>query len=264
MNKAISIPIAAALILMTVAGRADEEKFPELKVGRVIYTNVVVVSKNPTEIFILHKGGATNLKLKSLGPELQKHFAFDPEKAVALERKRAEEAADYLAALAAANARKAPSSAPKEIWAKSFLGQKAPELVIQKWLTPQPETEGKFLLVAFWATSSAPSVKTVPLLNALHQKFGNKVVVIGLSDEPEEKMRALSEPPVDFFSGMDPDGKTLKQIEIKALPHVLLIDPAGTVRWEGFPLLEGHELTESIVQQIIEKDSPNPSEASPP
>jgi len=37
------------------------------------------------------------------------------------------------------------------------------------------------------------------------------------------------------------------------IPHCMLIDPKGIVRWEGFPLLEGHELTEEVIEKLIAK-----------
>ena len=80
-------------------------------------------------------------------------------------------------------------------------------------------------------------------------------MVIALSDEKEETVRALTEPFIEFFSGIDPEGKTLKTAEVKALPHALLIDPSGIVRWEGFPSLEGHELTETVMQELLGKAS---------
>ena len=35
--------------------------------------------------------------------------------------------------------------------------------------------------------------------------------------------------------------------EITGIPHVIVIDPKGIVRWEGFPLLSGEELTEKVI-----------------
>jgi hypothetical protein len=44
-----------------------------------------------------------------------------------------------------------------------------------------------------------------------------------------------------------------KEVKVTGIPHVLIIDPNGIVRWEGFPLLEGFELTEQVVADILAK-----------
>jgi len=33
----------------------------------------------------------------------------------------------------------------------------------------------------------------------------------------------------------------------------MIIDPQGIVRWEGFPFLSGHELTEEVVENLLRK-----------
>jgi cytochrome c biogenesis protein CcmG/thiol:disulfide interchange protein DsbE len=252
-------------VMLALAGNllhAADEKFPQLKIGDDIYTNVLVTSKTATDIFILHKGGVANFKLKNLSPELQKQFGFDPEKAATQEKTQAEADAAYKANLRSAETVETENTnstvavdSQKEIWAKRFLNEKAPEIVIEKWLSAKPETDGKFLLVDFWATWCGPCRKAIPELNQLHQKFGKKLVVIGLSDEPEEKVRAMTDPPIEYFSAIDTAGTTKKILEVRGIPHVLIIDPKGIVRWEGFPLLDGHELTEQVVQDILTKYS---------
>jgi hypothetical protein len=42
-------------------------------------------------------------------------------------------------------------------------------------------------------------------------------------------------------------------VEVKGIPHVMIIDPQGIVRWEGFPFLSGHELTEEVVKNLLRK-----------
>ena len=135
-------------------------------------------------------------------------------------------------------------AAEKKLWAKSFLGQKAPELVVEKWLTEKPDTAGKFVLIDFWATWCPPCRKAIPELNALHAKFKDRLVVIGVSDEPEAKVKALADPKIGYFSALDTQARTKKLLEVSGIPHVIILDPQGVVRWEGFPFLEGHELSE--------------------
>ena len=33
----------------------------------------------------------------------------------------------------------------KQLWAKSFLNEKAPELTVETWISKKPDTEGKFV-----------------------------------------------------------------------------------------------------------------------
>jgi cytochrome c biogenesis protein CcmG/thiol:disulfide interchange protein DsbE len=143
----------------------------------------------------------------------------------------------------------------KQIWAKSFLGQQAPKLVVERWLTPAPKTEGKFVLVDFWATWCGPCRRAIPELNDLQGRFGDRLCVIGISNEPAATVRAMTSPKIEYSVAIDTGRRMYGELEIIGIPHILLIDPSGVVRWEGFPFLEGEELTPEVVGQIIEKYS---------
>src|SRR5213592_4857047 len=95
------------------------------------------------------------------------------------------------------------AAAEKQIWAKSFLNQKAPPLVVEKWLSKEPDRKGKFVLIDFWATWCGPCRKAIPELNAFHKKFAEKLVVIGVSNEPEKTIAKFSKPKIEYFSAID-------------------------------------------------------------
>ncbi|MCK0132633.1 TlpA family protein disulfide reductase [Flavobacteriaceae bacterium F08102] len=142
-------------------------------------------------------------------------------------------------------------SQEKKLWAKSYLNNKAPELVVEKWLTKKPNTDGKFILIDFWATWCGPCKRAIPDLNKYHQKFSDNLVVIGLSNESKKKVKAMKIPKIAYFNAIDTKER-LKQIyEVKRIPHCVLIDPNGIVVWEGWPHQNGYELTEETIGNLI-------------
>jgi len=141
----------------------------------------------------------------------------------------------------------------KKLWAKSFLNQKAPELTVEEWISEKPDTQGKFILIDFWATWCGPCRKAIPELNEFQKTFKDQLIVIGISDEPAEKVKAMKEPAIEYYNGIDSKKSMSGILQIQGIPHVILIDPKGIVRWEGFPLLEGHELTVEVIKKLIEK-----------
>lgn len=141
----------------------------------------------------------------------------------------------------------------KKMWAKSIINQKAPKIEVEKWLTEKPNTEGKFILIDFWATWCGPCKKAIPELNQFKNEFSNDLVIIGISDEPKNVVEQLTQPKIEYFSAIDTQSRLYNQLEIKGIPHCVLIDPNGIVRWEGFPFLDGEELTSKVIKEIIEK-----------
>ncbi|PXY40055.1 alkyl hydroperoxide reductase [Flavobacterium cheongpyeongense] len=141
----------------------------------------------------------------------------------------------------------------KRLWAKSIINQKAPKLDVEKWISDQPETKGKFILIDFWATWCGPCKIAIPELNRFKKEFENELVVIGISDESKEAINALETPKIEYYSAIDTGRTMYNKLEVQGIPHCILIDPDGIVRWEGYPILNGFELTSEVIKDIITK-----------
>ncbi len=139
----------------------------------------------------------------------------------------------------------------KQLWAKSFLNKKAPEIVVEQWLTDAPDTEGKFVLIDFWATWCGPCKKAIPELNVYHEKFKDQLVVIGISDETQAKVEKMKTPKMDYYSAIDTQERLENIYEVKGIPHCVIINPEGIVVWEGWPHLPGFELTEKVIEDLL-------------
>lgn len=59
---------------------------------------------------------------------------------------------------------------------------------------------------------------------------------------------------MDYSVAIDPDKKMDLAINVKGIPHVLIISTDGIVRWQGFPFSSEEPLTADIVKQIIDAD----------
>ncbi len=144
-------------------------------------------------------------------------------------------------------------SQDKKLWAKSVINQKAPKLQVEKWLTDKPDTKGKFVLIDFWATWCGPCRRAIPELNKFKKEFEKDLIVIGISDETQEKVQSLTNPKIEYYSAIDTERRMYNSIEVQGIPHCILIDPDGIVRWEGYPILTGYELTSKVIEDIIKK-----------
>ena len=95
----------------------------------------------------------------------------------------------------------------------------------------------------------APCPESNLELNEIAKEFSKDVVVIGISDEPVEKIKGWKNPLCEYYYGVDTKKTMDKFTEIKGIPHVIIIDPKVLSAGKVFPLLENHKLTPEVVKK---------------
>ena len=97
------------------------------------------------------------------------------------------------------------------MWAKSFLNEKAPELTVETWISKKPDTEGKFVIIDFWATWCLPCLFQLPEFEKLSEKYPD-IRFIGISIDQNEKL---------WVKRLKKDGMPAHIQEVLADPYVV-------------------------------------------
>lgn len=176
----------------------------------------------------------------------------------------------------------------KTIWANSHMFADAPLPEVQKWMKDKPELDGKFLVIEFWRTWCGACKRMTPRMNALQDKYGDELVVIGITGEDEEAVKNYTGPEKKYYLAYDKPGPRAKKdsndkaaedatpeqtpngpdqsgsqrwheqgayeamFGVYGWPHVVILEPLHrTVVWEGYPGLENYELTEDKVKKML-------------
>jgi thiol-disulfide isomerase/thioredoxin len=151
-----------------------------------------------------------------------------------------------------------PPLVRKELYANNdFRGKQAPKLEVEEWLSDQPDTRNKVVIIDFWATWCGPCRKLIPELEAWQAKYKDDLAVIGVTSEPMKTVADFVElrgHNIKYSMARDGQNRTYSAIGITAIPQVLVISSDNIVRWQGFPGAEQDALTENVLKQIIDAD----------
>jgi len=125
------------------------------------------------------------------------------------------------------------------LYAKDFQGKSLPvALGKETWLSEQVKTEGKVLVLDFWATWCPPCVAASPILDKMQKdhKDDLAILAIGGQREDEDTVRSyMQEHKVAYSHLFDEDQSVFAPFESEGIPLVVVISTDGVVRWIGNP-----------------------------
>lgn len=265
MNLRLQILLLSLSLLLCFGAGAGQQKMESLQVGSKTYRNVTVLGVSETDLYFTHTGGIANVRLRTLSPELQKEFDYDPRAAELAERRQIEENERYndqvvkeivvdhqqkrIAARRAEMTHEASLADP--ISEKSCIGQKLGELKVDRWIGTKPELRDRPVLIYLWAPWSLASRKFMPDLNTLHDKLGREVAFVSLVSEPGSDPETEAGVRADFATAIEPGAQLLQKLAVTTLPQVVITDAKGIVRYLGHPAA----LTEPRVKDLLARFS---------
>jgi cytochrome c biogenesis protein CcmG, thiol:disulfide interchange protein DsbE len=150
-----------------------------------------------------------------------------------------------------------PAANKGQLSAKNLQGKPLPvKLGKEKWLGKEPDRDGRIIVIDFWATWCPPCKAAMPHLDELYKKYSKDVVVIGISDEEDAKVKAFIKAAKHSYpQAVDPTGAVKNALGVEGIPHVVVLSTDGVIRWQGNPYpgadLEG---LQNVVAKLIELD----------
>ncbi len=145
--------------------------------------------------------------------------------------------------------------------AKNVQGQPLPvPLGSETWLTPKQDLTGKVIVLDFWATWCGPCIRAMPTLDELQRTHGDKIAVLGVAGQsrgtsyPEDAAairRFMANSRHEYGQLIDEQQRVYRSLEIRAIPHAVVLSSDGVVRWQGNPLSPAFR---QAVEQVLKVD----------
>lgn len=98
---------------------------------------------------------------------------------------------------------------------------------------------GQIVIVDFWASWCKPCRQSIPWLNAMRARYGDRgLVIVGVNVDAvrTDAERFLRDVPIDFELVFDPAGDLAQRYEVKGMPTSVVLDRNGNIvkRYLGF------------------------------
>jgi thiol-disulfide isomerase/thioredoxin len=127
-----------------------------------------------------------------------------------------------------------------------------------------PDTQGRVILVDFWASWCAPCKASFPAYGKIYSDFtarGLSIVAVSVDQKAADYAAFVTRMAPPFFTALDPGQKLVREVRVPTMPTSYLVGRDGRVRYIHVGFHSGqteHELREEIEKLLAEKPGSQP------
>lgn len=121
---------------------------------------------------------------------------------------------------------------------------------------------GTVYVLEFWATWCPPCKVSIPHLDKLQKQYGDKVVIIGITNEEAGKVEKFikTQKTMDYNIAIDTKGEGQKNLmapfNARGIPTAFIVGKDGKIAWTGHPMTMDGELAKAVAAPAPNTNAP--------
>lgn len=128
------------------------------------------------------------------------------------------------------------------------------------------DLHGYWVYIDFWASWCPPCLDSLPWLENMEKKYGDKMYFITVNGDAkaQDRDRFIEQIGIQLPVIVDQKGRLMRLFEVQGLPTALIISPSGIIihRKEGF-MVEKQDYYERIIRSALGLDLQQDTSTSP-